>query len=556
MKKTEQVLKNGKIVIDYDQTLTTKEIRNLFFDLFESKIKQDGKQYVLYNKIAILPCNVTYLGNPHPIYKKRIQLKSYYPEYLEKNSANNIKTMYVGIYTYNKTRLFVVFEPDTYANKKSHNSSAHVFTINLQYAQRAGKFDKIDGFGNKIHVFNTNEFIRYIKTLASDSTYVGLDSLMELINDYISSFGRTIPKEWKGIDCYNEMLAANDNNARQGEWPGWYFEYLFKKYLANTNSTKIKWCNSKEKGGVDLDVKESTISVLSDGQIVVTAGARELNAATNGGFFNSDDADIPQVIEYDLNLKNVFDKVFDLPEVQQDMCPVNIFDATTKNIGGRVATEINASTIAEQLANRYNAAKAATAWTDIAVVLPTTGGFYAAIQNASTMLDDGDEANGIQAFPFSEREIIMRPSFRGSLLTDKGILVGGSNYAQSMLAKGAVSPEAQKEWGNMYCGEIDLIPCYIAPSALWKRAGEWAGSADAFDAAQAMVCAASATDRGISTQDYIKVIDSPGGAGKRLQPKTRWGINVCYGKGIIPILKNGTSAPSTDLTILAPGSKS
>ena len=53
----------------------------------------------------------------------------------------------------------------------------------------------------------------------------------------------------------------------------------------------------------------------------------------------------------------------------------------------------------------------------------------------------------------------------------------------------------------------------------------------------------------------IKIIDSPGGAGKRLQPKTRWGVNVCYGKGIVPILTNATVAPSADFTITAPGSK-
>lgn len=302
--------------------------------------------------------------------------------------------------------------------------------------------------------------------------------------------------------------------------------------------------------------EETNVSTLRMMKVPpTTASARKVGETTNGAFFNTDAAEVPQVVEYDLNLLYVFDQVFDLPEVQQDMCPVNIFDETNKNIGGRVATEINASTIAEQLADRYNAADTADAWTGIAVVLPATGGYYEAVQEASTMLDDGDADNGIQAFPFEEREIIMRPSFRSSLLSAQGVLIGGSNYAQSMLARGAVSPDARKEWGNMYCGEIDAIPCYIAPSALWTRAGEWAGSATAFSATQAIVCAASATDRGISGQDYIKIIDSPNGAGKRLQPKTRWGVNVCYGKGIVPIIANGTAAPASPLAIMAPGSK-
>lgn len=302
--------------------------------------------------------------------------------------------------------------------------------------------------------------------------------------------------------------------------------------------------------------EETNVSTLRIMKVPpTTAGARELGASTNGKFFSNKAAEIPQVIEYDLNLLYVFDQGFDLPEVQQDMCPVNVFDATTKNIGGRVATEINASTIAKQLADRYNAADTANAWTGIAVVLDAADGEYKAVQEASTMLDDGDEANGIQAFPFDEREVLFRPAFRQKLLNAKSVIDAGSNYAVSLLARGAVSPDAKKEWGNMYCGEIDGIPCYIVPSQLWKRAGEWVGDATKFDATQAIVCAASATDRGISTMDYVKIIDSPDGAGKRLQPKTRWGINVAYGKGVIPIVANGTAAPDAQLTVTAPGSK-
>ena len=311
-----------------------------------------------------------------------------------------------------------------------------------------------------------------------------------------------------------------------------------------------------KKGYGVTETSENNVSTLRMLKVKpTTASARQLNATTNGGHFNNTSAETSQVEEYDLNLLYLYDQVYDLPEVQQDMCPVSIFDETTKNIGGRIATEINASTLAHQLTAVYNNAKAASKWDGLAVVLGSTPDYYNAIQEASTILDDGDEANGIQSFPFEEREIIMRPQFRSKLMSASGVLIGGSNYAQSMLAKGAVSPDAKKEWGNMYVGEIDLIPCYVAPTAIWKRAGDWVGSTGAFDKAEAVVCAASATDRGISGQDYIKIIDSPNGAGKRLQPKTRWGVNVCYPKGIVPIVANGTTAPSTDLTVLAVGSR-
>jgi hypothetical protein len=299
----------------------------------------------------------------------------------------------------------------------------------------------------------------------------------------------------------------------------------------------------------------STLRILKPA--VPTGSARTLGAGTNGGWFNGNDAATQDITEYDLNLVHIFDLQTDIPEVQEDMVPVSVFDAANKNIAGRIATEINASTIAYQLANRYNAADTAGAWTNIAIVEGTTGKVaYDAVMSASAKLDDGDEALGIQGYPFEERQLLMRSAFRQKLMSETGVILGGSNYAQSMVAKGALSPDAAKEYGNMYCGEIDLIPCFIVPAPIWKRASEWVGTTGtAFDGVDAVMCAASATDRGISTMDYVKVIDSPNGAGKRLQPKVRWGVNVCYGSGIVPIVANGTAAPTAQLTVTAPGSR-
>lgn len=290
-------------------------------------------------------------------------------------------------------------------------------------------------------------------------------------------------------------------------------------------------------------------------QVQTLADARQLNAPVNGGFFNNNKAEVPQIIEYDLDLLDLYDQVYDLPEVQQDMVSVSVFENATKNIGGRISTEINASTLAAQLLAKYNEAKDANSWDGLAVILDTNPNYYEALQEASTMLDDGDEENGIQSFPFAERQILFRANYRKKLLSEKGVIMGGSNYAQSMLAKGTVSPEDTKDFGNMYCGEIDNIPCFIVPAAIWNRAGMWVGAQSAFDATQAIVIAAASTDRGISPQGYIKVVPSPDGAGQRLQPKVRWGINVCYPKGIIPVLANATAVPSTTLVKLAPGNK-
>lgn len=297
----------------------------------------------------------------------------------------------------------------------------------------------------------------------------------------------------------------------------------------------------------------------------LTDSARELGGATNGGFFNSHAANVAGISEYDLPLLYFYDTNYDIPEVQQDLCPANIFDGAMKDIGGRIATEINASTIAHQLKAVYDAVGAKTnpAWAGNAVVLAASNAdYYQALLDASGMLDDGNETAGVQAFPFDEREILLTTDFRKNVMSAKGVLLGGSNFAQSMLAKGAVSPEDKKEYGTMYIGEIDGIPCYLVPKTIISRAKAWIddtkGTATEITGKLgALVVAASATDRGISDPSYVKVIDSPNGAGKRLQPKTRWGVNVCYANGIVPIFANGVRVPAAanelTMTVKAPG---
>ena len=280
--------------------------------------------------------------------------------------------------------------------------------------------------------------------------------------------------------------------------------------------------------------------------------ARALVDANNGAFYNNASAKIPNVIEYNLALLYLMDEVYDLPEVQQDMVSINIFDETTKNIGGECATEINASTIAHQLKAVFKKATEDTKWDNVAVKLGSTPNYQEAFVSANSMLDEGDADNHIQSFPFDERQALITSEMRRNLIKNGQVLLGGSNFAQSMLAKGSLSPEDSKDFGEMYLGEIDGVPVYFMPKAILDGAKEWCGGNEEVSKVKGIICAASATDRGISTKDYIKVIDSPGGAGKRLQPKTRWGVKVCYAKGIVPIVANNIGTPA-ELTIKAPG---
>ena len=79
--------------------------------------------------------------------------------------------------------------------------------------------------------------------------------------------------------------------------------------------------------------EETNVSTLRMLRATVLDGsARELGRATNGKWFNGDSVGIQNVEEYDLNLLYIFDKMIDVPEVQDDMVPINVFDSANKNL--------------------------------------------------------------------------------------------------------------------------------------------------------------------------------------------------------------------------------
>lgn len=254
MVKVDQITKDNEVVKDFDQKLSVREIGILMSSLFANSVEKDRKQFIVGKKVAILAANVTYLGIPHPLFTKRIQLKDYYPAYFADDVKKGLHVIYLGIYTYRSTRLFVVFEPTTYTNKKSHNSSAHVHTLDLQYGLKKGLYRKTDRNGNTLSVMTKERFQDYVDDLVygkmdDDITYD------DAIKAFFNGFFATLPQKWLGVDCYKEMVAANYNNAIQSEWPGWYFEYLFQKYLANHPQDDVEWWSSKKEGDIDFDLK-------------------------------------------------------------------------------------------------------------------------------------------------------------------------------------------------------------------------------------------------------------------------------------------------------------
>ncbi len=163
----EQVLKDGSLIQDADYILTKNEILEKLRTFFPYIINDKFSILCKYNNLtfAIRIKNITYLGNPHPVNKKRIQISpDLYTFYDEAKNRNYIPLL-LGIYSYKDNCVFVDFKIDDFINKKAHNSSAHVLTEDLAEASYKGYYQKFDNNINCITAFRFDCVEMYFQNL-------------------------------------------------------------------------------------------------------------------------------------------------------------------------------------------------------------------------------------------------------------------------------------------------------------------------------------------------------------------------------------------------------
>lgn len=254
MEKVSQIKSDGSLVLDYDSSYTRTEIFKVLQELFGDRVRKDRKQFIVSSKVALLVKNITFLGHSWTADKKRMQLPDYYPKYVLDNSGKGLQSVYLGIYHYRDVRLYVVYDPNQFIDKKSHNSSAHVNVFNLQYAQLNGYFSKRDRNGNDVRVYKKDGFVDYISRLIADEKVDLLSEVDQFLANCATDISKFIPKKWNAIECMKEMRDAGFNNYRQNRWEGWYFEFLVQKYLKGNPTSKLVWHNDKTKEGIDFDM--------------------------------------------------------------------------------------------------------------------------------------------------------------------------------------------------------------------------------------------------------------------------------------------------------------
>lgn len=242
--KCEQIDPCLNIVVDYDQPLRNSDLYNKVCSILGEgcsiKTFKNSCKYIEYKTtkskpVALLLKAITYLGYPHLIYKKRIQIPSWWKIFYDTYSSV-YDVRFVGVYHYDGLVVFSDFDTTKYVHGKAHNSSAHVYINDIFQAISYGVFKKVDSKDNIIKSISS----RYFKNYLDGKMTQAHDEREEIFNVFRGfnrefCFNTTI----KADNCIIEMKNNNWSKWREAEWAGWFLEYKVHKYLNENNVTGI-----------------------------------------------------------------------------------------------------------------------------------------------------------------------------------------------------------------------------------------------------------------------------------------------------------------------------
>jgi len=279
MKKVEQVNRDGKVVIQADSIYSKDEIYTILSKLIPSIQKE--RSYFTYfvdnEKYYLLIKNITYLGHPHPLHKKRIQVSSKWSQILRKE-----KSFLIGIYHFSDNIVFALFDK----KQRGKNSSAHISTIDILKAVELGIFQKIDKQNNNLIVFREDKFCDVIDLKIHNKKIINSEEI-----HVFDEFSGVLEKRWDGIKSYKKMIASNFSQALQSEWPGFYFEYMFERFI-NSNPQYKNICvyvRNKKVGSLDFDVEFVRGGFYGD---------LKTHSVSSGSILGNDKASVEKVINY------------------------------------------------------------------------------------------------------------------------------------------------------------------------------------------------------------------------------------------------------------------
>lgn len=307
------------------------------------------------------------------------------------------------------------------------------------------------------------------------------------------------------------------------------------------------------------DVMTDEIRIIR--QVGLTQKARTLGEATDGQHFSSQTVEQPVSAHYGMRIRHIYNTPIDVPQSMMDMIPLDMLNSTSKVLHQAVSKNVNASTLAEMLATELNYQYNSGVPLNDRVVAVTLGtdSVLDAFQDISTILDDGDTANGQDTYDNFGYTAQLRPVVVNNLKKSYGgaIFDVGNWKGQDMLKVGQLEPVViPNNKVDGYQGEVSGIKVFKSVNTIWTLAEAYLGlTAGDLDEVYGVFSAYEGTGRALAFTNSVVVGQSPRGQGVRLYPLYRWGHDNWF-KSCALLVKTGfTSVGTGSLTVIADGSR-
>ena len=336
---------------------------------------------------------------------------------------------------------------------------------------------------------------------------------------------------------------------------------LISQVLSSTNATYINGVSAErkfatatlknlyqgliEKDGrgindkfVTEDDANTAAQVFVNRILPVKMKPREQGASKNGASFSQNQHYV-QTVTVGIEILQIVDDTITIPRVRQDWIKVDLLAEEIEIYSDRLATILNGATAASKLLASWEAEANGYAVNKYTLTDPGLSTDNKQILKqfiyANSLLDLGDESNGIDIFPVKTRIAVFKPTWRAPLKVSGVLQLGGANYAYDILKGGAISHESRvstEEDG--YIGELDGIPCHLISNESLQHASEFLGfyGKELLTSSFVGYIASSyANARGVSVAKQTKIVDAQNGQGIILQPLTKFGVKSWYPKG-------------------------
>lgn len=312
-----------------------------------------------------------------------------------------------------------------------------------------------------------------------------------------------------------------------------------------------------EKDGKGVDDNFVSASEAEDSaQIIVhrvlptEINPREIGSSKNGAAY-SQNQHYTQTVSVGIEILQIIDDPILIPRVQQDLIPIDLLKEQVQIFSDRLATILNGATLASKYLATYLAKANGTAINETVINLAGTGD---AIRNAyvaaNGLLDEGDEANGLDIFPRKTRICVVKTSVAPILKTSGVLTLGGANEVYAILKAAGVTGDGERIEEDGYVGTIDGVEVRVISNESLKHASLFLGFPKyelKNSSFLGYIASSYANARGVSTSKQTKVVDEVNGQGIRLLPYVKFGVACWYPKGNSVFVSGSSDAAKLDV---------